>query len=158
MFWFLPLFVLLLYFSLRLCLSCLYIISFHDLFISWFLGSKIYFLFCPSLPLPLLSGHLCCLIYWSLNIAGTPYDSFPHFSLALRFSFCLSFLSLTLSCLSISCPLLFWLRFQSLLMSSVRTTKQWGLWADESLRKTDSEGGVLKRGSLLRVSFFVCDH
>lgn len=47
---------------------------------------------------------------------------------------------------SISCPLLVWLRFQSLLISSVRTTNQGGLWADESIRKTDSGGGVMKRG------------
>lgn len=145
MFWFLPLFVPFLYFSPRICLSWFYIISFHDLFIYWFLESKIYFLFCPSLSFPLLSAHLCSLICRSLNIAGPPSDSFPHFSPALHFSFCLSFPSLTLSCLSISCPLLFWLRFQSLLISSVRTTKRRGLWADESIRNTDSGGGVMKR-------------
>lgn len=80
-------------------------------FFSSFWEAK-YFLFCPSLPFPLLSAHLCCLICWSLNITGSPTDSFPSlFSLALHFSFRLFFffpLSLTLACLAVSsCPLFF---------------------------------------------------
>lgn len=48
-----------------------------------------YLLFCPSLPFPLLSAHLCCFICWCLKITGSPSNSFPSLSLAFHFSFLL---------------------------------------------------------------------